>query len=92
MQNQDEVISFWGWRSKVGQLWTVQVECYAGYRGEERPLQFHLGEKSHEIIAVLDQWYGPEESYFKVRTKENETYILRHHFEGVWGIESYRRE
>ena len=76
----------------MGQLWEVQVECYAGYRGEERPLRFQWGEKPHEIIAVLDQWYGPEESFFKVRTKDNETYILRHSFTGVWSVESYRRK
>ena len=58
---------------EVEQLWTVQVESYAGYRGEERPLRFQWGDRSHEITAVLDQWFGPEDSYFKVRTKENET-------------------
>ena len=77
---------------KVKELWAVQVESYAGYRGEERPLRFQWGERSHEIIAVLDHWYGPEESYFKVRTKENEIYILRHSFTGVWSIESYREK
>lgn len=77
---------------QVERLWTVQVECYAGYRGEERPLRFQWGERSHEITSVLDQWYGPEEIYFKVRTEQNDTYILRHSATGVWTVESFRRE
>jgi len=75
---------------EAGELWTIQVESYAGYRGEERPLRFQWGERSHEIIAVLDQWYGPEESYFRVKTSDGDTYVLRHSFTGVWTIESFR--
>jgi hypothetical protein len=74
------------------ELWRVRVECHAGYRGDERPLRFEWGDKTHFITAVEDQWYGPNERYFRVRTSESEIYILRHSLTGDWTVESFRRE
>jgi len=31
----------------------VDVECHAGYRGEETPRRFHLGERRVEIAEVV---------------------------------------
>jgi len=31
----------------------VDVECYAGYSGEETPRRFHLGERQVEIAEVV---------------------------------------
>jgi hypothetical protein len=53
----------------------IEVECYAGYKGEESPRAFtHLG-KRYEVEEILDRWYeespsaqGPRHEYFKVRT------------------------
>jgi hypothetical protein len=57
---------------------TVRVECYAGYRGEETPRRFFMGDKSIEIEEVIDRWLAPEHRYFKVRGGQNDIYILRH--------------
>ncbi|MDI6753027.1 MAG: hypothetical protein QME78_01395 [Thermodesulfobacteriota bacterium] len=62
----------------------IEVECYAGYKGQETPRAFaHLG-KRHEIFAILDRWYeegrdpkAPRHDYFKVRTKDGEIFLLR---------------
>ena len=56
----------------------VRVECYAGYRGEERPLRFYLKKRCIEVIEVLDQWTGPDYRYFKLRGDDGGIYILRH--------------
>ncbi len=56
----------------------VRVECYAGYRGEERPLRFHLRNRCVVISEILDQWQGPDYRYFKVRGDDKGIYILRH--------------
>jgi hypothetical protein len=47
----------------------VQVECYAGYRADERPRRLTLGEQTLEIVEVEDRWYSPGETYFRVRVK-----------------------
>ena len=56
----------------------IKVECYAGYRGEETPVRFYLGERSIEVKDVLDRWLDPAHRYFKLRGDDNGIYILRH--------------
>ncbi len=56
----------------------VEVECYAGHRGEETPRRFTVGERRVEVQAVVDAWLGPDHRYFKVEGDDGATYILRH--------------
>jgi len=57
---------------------TLQVECYSGQKADERPLRFRLGDRDYLVEEVLDQWYGPEDTYFKIRADDGNLYILRH--------------
>ena len=74
----------------------LKVECYAGYRADERPLRFSLaasGGRDFQVSEVLDQWYGPDYRCFKVRADDGNLYILRHHEqEDIWTLDSFRRE
>lgn len=56
----------------------IRVECYAGYRGEQEPRRFHLGQRAVEVTEVLDRWLEPDHGYFKVRGDDSGTYILRY--------------
>jgi len=70
----------------------VRVECYAGYKAEQRPLRFYLRQQRYEVEEVLDQWYGPEDTYFRVRAGDGNTYILRHsRGTEAWTLESFCR-
>src|ERR1022692_5124287 len=45
------------------------------------------------VEELLDQWYGPEEVFFKVRTIDGNVYILRRRSsvpEAEWSLESFR--
>jgi hypothetical protein len=53
---------------KDGQPLCISVDCYAGYRGEETPLRFRLGDRLIEIAEVVDCWLAPDHRYFKART------------------------
>ncbi|THB69096.1 MAG: hypothetical protein D6E12_05235 [Desulfovibrio sp.] len=55
----------------------VHVECYAGYRGEQTPRRIHFQEQTVRVEKVLDQWVEPEHRYFKVRTEDGATWLLR---------------
>jgi len=69
----------------------IMVECYAGYRGEQRPLRFTLGERTYEVLEVEDQWYSPGASYFRVRGDDGNVYILRRdEIEDRWTLEGFR--
>jgi len=61
----------------------VRVECYSGYKADERPCRFFLGERCYHVLEIEDQWYGPGNSYFKVRAEAANFYILRN----AWGEE-----
>jgi hypothetical protein len=43
----------------------------------------------YEIAAVLDQWYEPSATYFKVQSVEGKTYLLRYDEEAdEWTLQS----
>ena len=56
----------------------IRVECYAGYRAEETPVRFYIGERCIEVTEVLDRWLDPEHRYFKLRGDDQGIYILRY--------------
>lgn len=72
----------------------VQVGSYSGRKADEKPIRFSLGEYEYMVEEVLDQWYGPDDIYFKVRADDGNFYILRHKTsvtDGEWDLVSYRR-
>ena len=56
----------------------LKVECYAGYRGEEEPCAFTLGEARFAVVDIIDRWAGPDHRYFKVQAGDGRTLVLRH--------------
>lgn len=70
----------------------IRVECYAGYRGDEEPRRFWIGERPVEVAEILDRWLAPDHRYFKVAASDGDTYILRHDdATGEWTLGAYRR-
>jgi hypothetical protein len=70
----------------------IDVECYAGYRGEQTPRAFVIAGRRLVVAAVLDQWLAPDHRYFKVRADDGDAYILRHDVRsGTWELTMFRR-
>lgn len=68
----------------------VRVDCYAGYRGEETPRRFRLGNRSIDVVKILDRWLAPDHRYFKLIGNDNSLYILRHDTENFrWELTFY---
>lgn len=66
----------------------IQVECYCGYKANERPVAFIFQDHRWEISDILDRWYeggvNPEQpvvDYFKVKTSDGSVFILRYETE-----------
>ena len=55
----------------------IRVKSYAGYRAEESPRSFYIGEREINIVEIIDRWLDPASSYFKVRGDDGGIYILR---------------
>lgn len=70
----------------------VQVECYAGHKGEQTPRRFFIHERKVEVIEMLDSWLAPDQRYFKLRGDDGAIYILRHDVTGgQWEITMFER-
>ncbi|MGD9301854.1 MAG: hypothetical protein PVI13_09775 [Desulfobacterales bacterium] len=69
----------------------IQVDCYAGYRGEETPRHLRMADHKIEVVKVLDRWLAPDHRYFKVRGDDAATYIIRHDTtSGEWELVFYQ--
>lgn len=72
----------------------IQVECYSAYRAEERPVRFRIEGHEYRVKEVLDQWYGPEDAWYKVLANDGNIYILRRRScvpDGEWDLVSFRK-
>jgi len=68
----------------------LEVACYSGYKGDERPVRFSLGGRSYLVEGVLAQWHELEEECFRVRADDGRVYILRRRTataENEWTLE-----
>jgi hypothetical protein len=74
-----------------GRMRLDRVECYSGYRVDERPLRFTLRDRTYEVADVEDRWYSPDARYFRVRADDGNFYVLRHD-ENVdaWTLDAFR--
>ena len=69
----------------------IQVDCYAGYRGEETPRRIRMATYKIDVNKVLDRWLAPDHRYFKVIGDDDATYIIRHDTEKLeWELVFYR--
>jgi len=69
----------------------ITVECYAGYRADERPVRFVLNGEAYEVLEVEDRWYSPQATYFRLLADDRNRYVLRHdEARDVWSLEAFR--
>ncbi len=74
----------------------IIVECHSGYKADEYPMCFYLGENKFDIIEITDRWYQgdlnpewPASNYFKVETTSGKQFIIKHDLEkDLWYIVS----
>jgi hypothetical protein len=69
----------------------VRVDCYSGFKADERPSRLNLRDGAREVVAVEDRWYSPEATYFRVLVDDGDRYLLRHdEAQDVWSLAGYR--
>ena len=63
----------------------IHVECYSGYKANDRPVAFTYQGRRWEVEEIVDRWYEggldpprPEIDYFKVKTTDGQVFILRY--------------
>jgi hypothetical protein len=69
----------------------MPVECYSGYRADERPLRFVFRGHEYEVQDLDGQWYSPDATYFRVRAQDGNYYVLRHDIgQDSWTLHGFR--
>jgi hypothetical protein len=71
----------------------TRVECYAGRKEDERPVRFWLDERDYVVEETVDQWYCPDDEFFKVRADDGNLNILQRRTsaaESEWSVEAFR--
>ena len=57
----------------------ISVTGYSGYKANERPLSFTLGDQRREVKNLIDRWFGQEYDYFKVLADDDRVYLIKWH-------------
>lgn len=71
----------------------VEVECYAGHRGEQTPRTLILAGRRIDVAEVVDAWLAPDHRYFKLKGVDGDTYLVRHdERSGTWELTMFRAE
>ncbi len=73
---------------------TLRVHCCAGHKADERPVRFELDGRNYFVDEIVDRWYGPSDTFFKVRADDGNLYILSHPVaspDSEWRLESFRQ-
>ena len=74
-------------------LLSIEIECYAGHRGEQTPRTLIVGEQRISVARVLDAWLAPDYRYFKLRGEDGDTYLVRHDERANnWELTMFRAE
>jgi hypothetical protein len=67
------------------QFEVIEVQCYAGYKSNEQPVNFWFSGREYHIVKIIDRWYeGSAQSsmplldYFKVKTEAGDRHIIRY--------------
>jgi hypothetical protein len=70
------------------------VQTFAGYKADERPVSFSREGRTFRVMEIVDRWYDPDHSFFKVLADDGKTYLLRHDMnQDIWElVEAERRE
>lgn len=78
-------------QARGGTMNSVSVECYAGYRADERPLRFTLRGRAYHVQDLDGRWYSPGATYFRVRAEDGNFYVLRHdEAQDFWSLDGFR--
>ena len=54
----------------------IEVECYSGYKLNERPIKFRIGDSVLFVESIEDEWRGTDGTYFRVHADDGNNYIL----------------
>lgn len=71
----------------------LTVNCYAGYRPDEKPTSIRFGSLLVKVDELVDQWLAPDHRYFKFIGDDRATYIIRQDMNSLeWELTYYQKD
>ena len=69
-------------------LKVIHVSCYSGYKADERPVNFTVRGRKLAVEEIIDRWYGPHNSFFKVLADDKKVYLIKYdQDDSLWTLE-----
>ena len=56
----------------------IRVECYAGYKANERPTFLYIDDEKKVVENIIDRWAGEDHDYFKLAADDQKVYLIRY--------------
>ena len=70
----------------------VMVKAYSGFKTNERPVSFQIGNENHFVDEIIDNWIGEKHAFWKVLTDRKKKFLLKYDPEGRrWEVEPFRQ-
>lgn len=70
----------------------LKVSCYAGYRGDQRPLAFGRGSRRIDVTEILAAWIEPHRRCFRINAADGLRYLLCQDTESLhWSLAQWIR-
>ncbi len=55
----------------------LKVQCYSGYKADEKLISFVLDGNKRMVEKIIDQWRNPEFDYFRVMGGDRNSFPFR---------------
>lgn len=69
----------------------IKVQCYSGYKVNERPVTFSLSHHTFKVEEIIDRWYGKNSFYFKIKADDENIYLLKYdEWQDHWDLVFYQ--
>lgn len=66
----------------------IQVQCYSGYKDDEKPISFILDAHKFMVERIFGRWRSPDFEYYKVLADDGKDYLLRNDYRNDdWSLE-----
>ena len=69
----------------------IKVQCYSGFKVNEKPVSFCLRHQTYKVKEILDRWYGETSVYFKIKADDENIYLLKYdEWQDEWDLVFYQ--
>ena len=71
---------------------SMRVECESVAPGQFQPKLVWFGSRRVPVLSIVDRWYGPHHSWWKVDTEDGLYVLRRDDSSGEWELAAITRD